>query len=235
MSRITIGALLQTQQLLGFTGSRGDLGYTGSTGGLGYTGSQGAGFTGSQGIEGYTGSAGVGFTGSVGTQGAVGFTGSVGTQGTVGYTGSQGDIGFTGSAGVGFTGSQGIQGVQGVQGVIGYTGSQAISSTSLRLISLVQPGTITVPYTGIARFYPVANLTISNVYASLGTASTTNFSFVIQKNDSNINTYTINANAFTMPATSANIVVNTTDYLTIDVSAGTGATDLRVDLEYNYQ
>lgn len=232
MSRITIGALLQTQQLLGFTGSRGDLGYTGSTGGLGYTGSQGAGFTGSQGIEGYTGSAGVGFTGSVGTQGAVGFTGSVGTQGTVGYTGSQGDIGFTGSAGVGFTGSQGVQGVQ---GAIGYTGSQAISSTSLRLISLVQPGTITVPYTGIARFYPVANLTISNVYASLGTASTTNFSFVIQKNDSNINTYTINANAFTMPATSANIVVNTTDYLTIDVSAGTGATDLRVDLEYNYQ
>lgn len=166
MTRISIGTLLQTQQLLGYAGSRGDLGYTGSTGSIGYTGSQG---------------------------------------------------------------------VQGTQGEIGYTGSQAISSTSLRLISLVQPGTITVPYTGVARFYPVANLTISNVYASLGTASTTNFSFVIQKNDSNINTYTINANAFTMSATSANIVVNTTDYLTIDISAGSGATDLRVDLEYNYQ
>jgi hypothetical protein len=69
MSRISIGSLLQAEQLLGFTGSRGDLGYTGSQG-LGYTGSQGD----------------------------IGYTGSVGSPGDLGYTGSQGSVGYTGSS-----------------------------------------------------------------------------------------------------------------------------------------
>lgn len=115
MSRITIGTLLQAQQLPGFTGSQGDLGYSGS---VGYTGSQGIpgeasaiGYTGSQGAQGslgYTGSQGI-----QGEQGDAGYTGSQGIEGNIGYTGSQGvpgefaALGYTGSAGVGFYGSAG--------------------------------------------------------------------------------------------------------------------------------
>jgi hypothetical protein len=207
MSRISIGSLLQVEQLLGFTGSRGDLGYTGSQG-IGYTGSQGV--TGTAGSNGYTGS-----------QGDIGVTGYTGSQG-IGFTGSKGDAGTSGS--IGYTGSQGI---------IGYTGSSGTGgATQARTLTLVQPGAITAPYTGIARCYPIDNITISNVYASLGTASSINFSFRVNKNGSTVDTYTISANVNRLGPVAANISLLTTDYLTVDIVASSGATDLKVDLVY---
>ena len=102
-------------------------------------------------------------------------------------------------------------------------------------ISLTQPGNVTVPFTGVARCYPTSNLTLVNVFASLGTASTTNFGFTLKKNGSNVGNYTISSNSFRMTPTSANISVTTTDYLTIDITSGSGATDLKVDLQYKLQ
>ncbi len=165
-----------TQDLTGYTGSRGDTGFngsrgfTGSTGftgsastvqgPLGYTGSQGAGFTGSQGPRGYTGS--VGYTGSLGFSGSRGFTGSASTvQGPIGFTGS---TGFTGSAStvqgpIGFTGSQGITGFVGSVGFVGssgvlfpaastnnVTGTFALDLATIRVFSITCTGSTSLTF-----------------------------------------------------------------------------------------
>ena len=53
-------------------------------------------------------------------------------------------------------------------------------------ITLTQPGNITSPFTGVSRFYPLANLVVNNVFASLGTTSSDQFSFRLNKNGSNV-------------------------------------------------
>ena len=95
-----------------------------------------------------------------------------------------------------------------------------------------QTGSITVPTTGTARLYPPSSLTISNVYASLSTTSSSTFTFQLLKNGSAVGTYNISANTNKLTTTGASISLTTSDYLTINVTAGTGASDLRVDLEY---
>ena len=177
MSRITIGTLLQAQQLPGFTGSQGDLGYSGS---VGYTGSQGIpgeaaaiGYTGSQGAQGslgYAGSQGQqgteGYTGSQGLQGIAGVDGYTGSQGLIGYSGSQGTTGYAGSQGIpgefaalGYTGSAGQDGTigidgytgsQGIQGDIGYTGSQGVGYTGSQGIQGTEGNIGPIGYTGSA-------------------------------------------------------------------------------------
>jgi hypothetical protein len=97
---------------------------------------------------------------------------------------------------------------------------------------MTQSGTITVPTTGTARLYPPSSLTISNVYASLSTTSSTTFTFQLLKNGSVAGTYNISSNTNKMTTTAASISLTTNDYLTINVTAGAGASDLRVDLEY---
>ena len=101
-----------------------------------------------------------------------------------------------------------------------------------RYITLTQPGTIATPFIGVARCYVPTNVTISNVYASLGTASSTSFQFAILKNGSSVATYTIDPNSNRMSVTSANINITSDDYITVNITSGTGATDLKVDLEY---
>lgn len=106
---------------------------------------------------------------------------------------------------------------------------------STKTLTMVQSGAITTPFTGVARCYPTANITIQNVYASLGTPSSGNLSFALLKNNTSVGTYSFSANSYRMTTTSANISVSTTDYLTINVTSGAGATDLKVDLEYVLQ
>lgn len=113
--------------------------------------------------------------------------------------------------------------------------ANATTSPQYGTITLVQTGNITTPFTGVARFYPISNLTITNVFASLGTASSTNLGFMIKKNGSNVGNFTVTANTYRLSGTSANISVSTTDYLTLDITSGTGATDLKVDLQYKLQ
>jgi hypothetical protein len=105
-------------------------------------------------------------------------------------------------------------------------------NTVKKYITMNQSGTITVPVTGTARLYPPSSLTISNVYASLSTTSSSTFTFQLLKNGSVVGTYNISSGTNKMTVTAANISLTTTDYLTVNVTAGTGASDLRIDLEY---
>ena len=106
------------------------------------------------------------------------------------------------------------------------------TNTIKKYITLNQGGTITVPTTGVSRCYVPSALTITNVYASLGTASSTTFTFKLLKNGSIVGTYTLSSNSYKMTTTAASISLTTADYLTLDVTTGTGASDLKVDLEY---
>jgi len=102
-----------------------------------------------------------------------------------------------------------------------------------KYITLNQSGTVTVPTTGTARLYPPSSLTIVNVYASLSTTSSSTFTFQLLKNGSVVGTYNISASTNKMTTTAASISLLTTDYLTVNVTAGAGASDLKIDLEYN--
>lgn len=107
------------------------------------------------------------------------------------------------------------------------------SANTSKYITMNQPGSITPPLTGTARYYPKSNITVSNVYAYLGTSSSTNFTFNLYKNGSNAGLFLVNSNANIMSAVSCNIAMTTSDYFTINIVSGTGATDLKVDLQYS--
>ena len=102
-------------------------------------------------------------------------------------------------------------------------------------ITMNQGGNITTPFTGIARCYPTANVNIVNVFASLGTTSSSNLAFTLKKNGTAVGNYTVAGNSYRLTATSANINVTTSDYLTLDITSGSGASDLKVDLQYKLQ
>jgi hypothetical protein len=108
----------------------------------------------------------------------------------------------------------------------------AVKSANPQYITLNQPGTITTPVTGTARYYPKGNITIGNVYAYLGTPSSSNLTFNIYKNGSNVGLFTVSANSYVMSMANTNITMTSSDYLTLGVASGTGATDLKVDLGY---
>jgi hypothetical protein len=158
-------------------------------------------------------SGGVGYTGSRGTQGI---------QGVSGYTGSSGSNGVTGAAGaIGYTGSSGAQGPAGVNGTAGGG-----------YLNLLMPGAITAPVTGTARFYPPTNLSVNTVYANLSANPTNgNLTFVIKKNGASTGT-TFSLSTALMNAVSTNIVLTTTDYLTVDVTGSAMAADLHIKLKY---
>ena len=136
-----------TQDITGYTGSRGDTGFNGSRGFTGSTGFTGSASTapGPQGLQGFTGSSGftgsfgqrgyagsLGYTGSIGYTGSRGFTGSASTEvGPPGPTGPEGPLGYTGSAStvIGYTGSLGYTGSQ------GFVGSTGISGTLFPVLS----------------------------------------------------------------------------------------------------
>ena len=105
-------------------------------------------------------------------------------------------------------------------------------NTVKKYISMTQTGAITVPVTGTARLYPPSSLIISNVYASLSTTSSSTFTFQLLKNGSVVGTYNISSGTNKMTTTAASVSLTTSDYLTVNVTAGTGASDLRIDLEY---
>jgi hypothetical protein len=105
-------------------------------------------------------------------------------------------------------------------------------NTGVNYVSVNQVGAIASPMIGTNRYYPPVGLTVTNVYASLGTPSNTTFTFIIKKNgvDTGYN-FSFTAGSYTMTPVSVNITVNATDYLTMDITAGTGS-DLRVEMKY---
>ena len=97
-------------------------------------------------------------------------------------------------------------------------------------INLTMPGTITPPFTGVARFYPPMAMTINTVYANLGATPSGSLNILIKKNGTFIGTTCTLSSALMTPVT-VSIPLATTDYLTMDVS-GSSANDLLVKLKY---
>jgi hypothetical protein len=102
-----------------------------------------------------------------------------------------------------------------------------------RYISMIRPGAIVTPETGTIKYYPPKNINIISVIASLSTAPVLNLNFIVCKNGANTGSlYSMSTGQVQMTQQTTNISLNTTDYLTINFLSGTGASDLRVELEY---
>ena len=106
--------------------------------------------------------------------------------------------------------------------------------TAPRYVTMVTTGSITTPKVGTSRYYPPANISISSVTASLSTPATDDFVFVITKNGTTVDTYTMSSGTYKLTPTSVTLSVTTTDYLMVNITSGTGASDLRMDLAYTF-
>ena len=147
---------------------------SGSQGATGATGPQGD--TGATGPQGTTGAAGAnGATGPAGADGATGPRGPAGPTGADGATGPQGPAGPTGADGA--TGPAGEDGATGPQGPAGPTGAAGADGATGSFIS---------PYTGNIQINGQAWITSD---ANGNTTSST----TVDWNDSNIQTFTLNA------------------------------------------
>lgn len=85
--------------------------------------------------------------------------------------------------------------------------------------------------TGTARYYPPTDTTITGVYFSLGSPSSSgNVTIDIKKNGTSImgGSYpTVAAGEYKSNAVAISVAVTTSDYLTLDITgAGTGAADM---------
>jgi hypothetical protein len=102
-----------------------------------------------------------------------------------------------------------------------------------RYFALNQPGYVAGAMTGQSRFYPAENITITQISASVSEAVTNaTVQFKLFKNGSDTgSTYTINIGDTQLSATNVTISLTTTDYLTLNMVAGT-AFDLRVNFKY---
>ena len=99
-------------------------------------------------------------------------------------------------------------------------------------VNLNMPGSITAPFTGVARYYPINTILITTVYANLGTAPSGNFTFLIKKNGVSIGT-TFTMSSVVMTPVSVNVSLTTSDYLTLDIT-GVNGSDLSIKLKYTY-
>ena len=122
--------------------------------------------------------------------------------------------------------------------VLGFTGSvwtnQSVAASQVsRFINLTITGEINPPRIGTFRFYPPQSIVITKVYASISTqAQGGAFTFQINKNGVNTGAnLSISEGFFTMTPVITSISVNSSDYLTVDVT-GVGSRDLHIKLEY---
>jgi len=122
--------------------------------------------------------------------------------------------------------------------VLGFTGSvwtnQNVSASQIaRFINLTITGDITPPRTGTFRFYPPQSVLITKIYASIS-AQAQGGAFTFQLNKNGVDTgavLSIPEGFFTMAPVTVSISVNSSDYLTVDVT-GVGSRDLHIKLEY---
>ena len=159
---------------------------------------------------------------------------------TIGDSGPQGPQGPQGPSG-GPTGPQGPQGpvstTPGPQGPTGPSGGPTGPSGAVAIVYLQKNynfvGGMTIQ-TGTARFYPPANVTLRSSYLTVGSApSTGNASVnVVRNGTTTLNTINITTGTFV----SANVVMGqsllTTDYLTVDTTAGSGAANGSLTIVY---
>jgi hypothetical protein len=121
--------------------------------------------------------------------------------------------------------------------------SAIVSGTSGGTITMNQPSTLIVPFTGNARYYPTRTVSLKTVYANLGATPTGgNLGFTILKNGSNIGYgFTITTSSAVMTPvdiSSSAVSLTTSDYLTINLTGNIApptlvASDLSVKITYS--
>lgn len=175
---------------------------------------------------------------TIGDSGPQGPQGPTGPSG--GPTGPQGPQGPTGPSG-GPTGPQGPTGpvstTPGPQGPTGPSGGPTGPSGPTPIVYLQKSynfvGAMTIK-TGTARFYPPANVTLRSSYLTVGTAPVTgNASVNVVKNSTTtLNIINIAVGNFI----SSNIIMGqsllSSDYLTVDTTAGSGAANGSLTIIY---
>lgn len=85
---------------------------------------------------------------------------------------------------------------------------------------------------GTLRFYIHAASTLTQINTYLGTAGLTQTVAVVKKNGTSINTITIPANTLSLNQTGLSISLSAGDYLTVDITQGSTATDLYINFVY---
>lgn len=134
------------------------------------------------------------------------------------------------------TGPQGPQGIQGIQGIQGQQGIQGAWGPGCARCSFTGDVAATV---GVARWYPDHNITLANVYFSVGTALTAgSLGIDVLKNGVSIfgggDKPTLLAGAFKSSVIANNTTLTPDDYLTVSViGTGTGAQFLTALTTYN--
>ena len=93
-------------------------------------------------------------------------------------------------------------------------------------------GTTLTNTTGVARWYPEKNATISAVYAIIATPSASDINIIIKKNNISATSFTLTANAYKTNLSHPTIALTTNDYLTVDIEA-TGGADLSIIFFYS--
>jgi len=245
----------------GSLGTAGTAGYTGSTGDAGTTGYTGsastaAGYTGSAGSNGSAG-----YTGSAGTAGTIGYTGSTGGVSVVvdSYTGNGSGSNFTLSTSPlninqtivsvgGILQPRSAYSVSGTTLTFTSTPANGVgievttfesaasggggSSSATYAKTYYWKGGLTENVGSVRHYVPVTTGTINTINAYLATAGLTQSTAVVKKNGQAINTITFNANTTANLQTGLSIAVSSSDYLTVDITQSSSATDLYINFVY---
>ncbi len=137
----------------------------------------------------------------------------------VGYTGSRGIDGYTGSAGIdGYTGSAGIN---------GYTGSGTAGITR----TYFYEGALRENVSNKRFYIPLPSI-LYIIRVNLGTIALTQTTIQIKKNGEVINTIIIPAGTTYINEDSTSYNLTSNDYLTVDITESSNATNLYVTFVY---
>jgi uncharacterized protein YukE len=108
-----------------------------------------------------------------------------------------------------------------------------ISGAPPKYVNMTQTGSLTGPYSGIARYYPPNNMTVSKVIASITYSQSSSSVFKLFKNGVDTGyTFTINSGTNVMTPVSVTISLTTADYLTLNLVSGV-FNEFRVQLQYS--
>jgi hypothetical protein len=126
-------------------------------------------------------------------------------------------------------GPKGDQGNQGVQGVIGPQGPAAPQNAKLTFQGEV------APQIGVARWYPDRNITLKEIYFSLGVAGSTGITIDVKKNGATIFSGpapTLTAGTYISTRVASNVTLTPDDFLTVDIKSGSSGSFLTAHIVF---
>ena len=105
-------------------------------------------------------------------------------------------------------------------------------TTAIYVKSYYWKGGLTENVGSVRHYIPVASATINTINAYLATAGLTQSTVVVKKNGTAINTITFAANATSNLQGGLSIAVSSSDYLTVDITQSSSASDLYINFIY---